>query len=485
MPEVKMLENYEPKSALRFFQTISLIPRGSDNEKEISDYLLSFAKERNLSAHRDDALNVIIKKPGNHGFENRETIIIQAHVDMVCEKNAETEHDFTADPIKLLVDGDFLKARGTTLGADNGAGVAMALALLDSADIPHPPLEILLTTGEEIGLLGAVRLDSSLLEGKILINLDSSQEGFFYASCAGGGRVELSYPLEYNDVPSGYSVKTLRIQGLKGGHSGIDITGRANSNRLMGRMIKILSDKFPLQFSHISGGLKDNAIPRESQAFIAFPQADGEALACEIKRIEKIFKNEHHSNDDGIEVSLKDCPQNIEKVFTKTLCSKIISALLLLPNGVQAMSLAFKDLPETSLNIGVVATSENAVSITSCIRSAVSTRKEMLVDQIATVAEVTGAQLTKNGFYPAWEYNENSLIREKAMRIFEEMFGKKPLIKGTHGGLECGILSEKISGSDIISFGPDIYDLHTPQERMSISSFGRMWEFLKKLLGSV
>jgi len=478
-----MLATLEPKNALRYFETISGIPRGSGNEKGISDYLVAFAKERGLWVHQDKALNVIIKKPGTKGYENAPTVILQGHMDMVCEKNAETVHDFVKDPIKLVVEGDFLRAEGTTLGADNGAAVAMALALLDSFDIPHPPLEVLVTTCEEVGLLGAAALDGTLLEGRLLLNMDSGEEGFFCVCCAGGGRVDLSYAPDYCDLPAGYAVKTLKIKGLKGGHSGIDITKeRANSNRLLGRALRILQSKFAVQFCGINGGSKENAIPREAEAVIAFDGAKGGELADEVRQIEKAFKREYGMSDEGLELCLGDCTADIRKVFTRSLCDKIVSALLLLPNGVQAMSLALEDLPETSLNIGVVSTTESEIVIASGVRSSVGSRKDMLFDQIKVLAEATGATIRISGLYPAWEYNEKSVLRERAMRVFAETFGREAAICGTHGGLECGIFCEKIGGVDIVSFGPDIHEMHTPNEKMSVSSFGRTWELLTKLL---
>jgi len=481
-----MLSNHEPKNVFNFFEAISRIPRGSGNEKGISDWLVAFAKDRGLWVHQDKALNVVIKKPGTKGYENAQTVILQGHMDMVCEKNADTVHDFEKDPLKLIVEGDFLRAEGTTLGADNGAAVAMALALLDSANIPHPPLEVLLTSSEEVGLIGAGKFDETLLEGKLFLNMDSGEEGFFCVCCAGGGRVDLSYAPEYCDLPAGYAVKTLKIKGLKGGHSGIDITKeRGNSNRLLGRSLQILQSKFAIRFTNINGGLKENAIPREAEAVIAFAEAKTGELAEEVKRIEKTFRHEYAMSDEGLELYLEDCTENVKTVFTQSLCTNIVSALLMIPNGVQAMNLVFDDLPETSLNIGIVSTQEDAIAISAGIRSSVTSRREMLVAQLNAVALATGANIKVSGLYPAWEYNKESVLREKAMKVFAEMFGKEAVICGTHGGLECGIFYEKINGIDIVSFGPDIHEMHTPNEKMSISSFGRTWDFLTKLLISL
>ena len=478
-----MLENYEPKNVFKFFAGISSIPRGSGNEKGISDYLVDFAKKRNLWVHQDKALNVIIKKAGTKGLENSLPVILQGHMDMVCEKNEDILHDFEKDPIKLVIDGDIVKADGTTLGADNGTAIAMALALLDSGDIPHPPLEVLFTTGEEVGLLGAIEVDGSLFEGKMLINMDSSSEGYFCTTCAGGARADLSFTAEYCDLPAGHITKTIKIRGLKGGHSGIDITKeRANSNRLLGRTLKILQSKFDIHFSNINGGSKENAIPRESQAAISFDGAKLAEVGAAVKQIEQTLKSEYSKSDEGLEIFMEDCKEAGKKVFSKQFCRNILTALLAIPNGVEAMSLIFDDLPETSLNIGVITAKENEIVISSSLRSSVSSRKEMLIDQLTLIAEACGAKIRLHGIYPAWEYNEKSILREKAMTVYKEMSGKEAVICGTHGGLECGILSEKISGVDIISFGLNIHEMHTPNENMSISSFKRTWEFLQKLL---
>jgi len=473
----------EPKSVFGFFERISAIPRGSGNEKGISDWLVAFAKEKGLWVHQDKALNVIVKKPGTAGFENVGAVILQAHMDMVCEKNVATEHDFEKDPIRLVVEGDFIRAEGTTLGADNGAALAMILALLDSADIPHPPLEVLVTTGEEVGLLGAAEVDGEMFGGKSLLNLDSGEEGFFCVCCAGGARVDLSFEMKSVPLPDGFIVKNLNIKGLKGGHSGVDITKeRGNGIRLMARALKILHGKFDILFVFPNGGAKDNAIPREAEVGIAFPKAKEEEFAAEVGRIEKTFKDEYAISDEGFEMSFSDRAGFAGMVYHPDDAARVMNALLLLPNGVQAMNLVLKDLPETSMNIGVISSSEDRVSIGCSLRSSVASRKEMLLEQVNAVAEATCAKVKVSGVYPAWEYRRDSALREMVMGVFAEMFGREALICGTHGGLECGLLSQKIDGVDIVSFGPDIYEMHTPNERMSISSFARTWDFLLKLL---
>ncbi|MCL2557546.1 MAG: aminoacyl-histidine dipeptidase [Treponema sp.] len=478
-----MLSSYEPKKALGFFEAISRIPRGSGNEQEISDYLVAFAKERGLWVSQDKTLNVVIKKPGTPGLENAPAVILQGHMDMVCEKNAQTMHDFEKEPLKLAVNGDFIIAEGTTLGADNGAAVALALALLDSRDVAHPPLEVLITSSEEVGLLGVRAVDGSLFEGRLLINLDSGEEGYFYACCAGGGIARLHFPLELQAAPAGHVFRRLMVRGLKGGHSGVDVTkGRANANRLLARALQILGAKYGARFADINGGSKDNAIPREAQATICFPGAQADALAQEVRQIDKIFKREYALSDEGVEFFLEAGEAAGAKIFSQGLCERMLRALLMIPNGLEAMNLAMPDLPETSLTMSVVTTSAEEAQITTNLRSSFASKNAMQLEQIKAVAASTGASVTTNDFYSGWEYSPDSPIRKKAMQVYAKMFGKEALERGTHGGLECGILLEKIKGLDVVSFGPDIMDMHTPDEKMSISSFGRTWEFLKEFL---
>ena len=480
-----MLENYEPKAVWKFFEEISYIPRGSGNEKGISDYLVEFAKKRNLLVHQDETLNVIIKKSGSSGYENAPKVIIQGHIDMVCEKDKETVHDFEKDPLKLIVEGDYIKACGTTLGADDGIAVALALALLDSSEIAHPPIEALFTTGEEMGLIGANALDGKLLEGRMLINIDSEEEGVFTVSCAGGVRADLVWDVEYVNVEQNHKALNLKIQGLQGGHSGTQIQKeRANANRLIGRALRILESKYGILFTGISGGSKDNAIPREAEAIIVFESCKMDEIAEEVKAINEVFESEFAITDEAVQIFLEEREKDreVKQVFTRELCRNIISALMLLPNGVQANSFNIEGLVETSSNIGILQMTDKEVIISSALRSSVPSRKEMLVEQIKIVGELTNARFGRRGDYPAWEYNKDSELREKAINVYTEMFGSKPKIDAIHAGLECGCFAERIDGVDMISMGSDLYDAHTPQERLSISSSRRTWEFLQKLL---
>lgn len=478
-----MLENIEPKEVLKFFETISYIPRGSGNEKQISDYLLNFAKERNLWVVQDKELNVIIKKSGTKGYENSPAVIIQGHMDMVCEKNKDTIHDFSRDALKLIVNDDYIKANGTTLGADNGIAIAMGLALLDSSAIAHPPIEVLFTTNEEVGLIGAAAVDGSLFEGKLLLNIDSEEEGIFTTSCAGGVRTDLSLDIEWCEVAPNCCGKVLKVKGLKGGHSGLEIhKQRGNSNVLLARTLRILQDKFSVLFTDANGGSKDNAIPREAEATIVFEKDKMDDVLNELEKIQEMFKREFEVSDDGLTLFLEDGEVEVKRTFSKELCKKIVFALILIPKGVQTVSLSIEDLVESSCNAGVLKTTDNEVNISCSIRSSVISKRTFLIEQVKVVAELIGARFGERGKYPAWEYKKESVLREKTMKVYKEMFGKDPEITAIHAGLECGLFAEKIEGIDMISFGPNIYDAHTPDERMSISSVSRSWEFFKKLL---
>jgi len=469
-----------------FFKKISDIPRGSGNEKQISDWIQNFAKERGLFVTQDSVHNLIIKKPGTNGHENADTLILQGHMDMVCEKNVDTQHDFLKDPIRIITDGDILKADGTTLGADNGIAVAMALALLDSSDIPHPPLEVLLTADEEEGMLGAKALDGSLFSGRKLINLDSAEEGIFYVSCAGGLLIDLKLPTDYIELPEAHSAFSIRIRGLKGGHSGMDINkGRGNSNRLLGRVLHRICSELDAHVVSVNGGFKHNAIPRESEAIIAI-RSDQQSKATEIvKSIDNVFRNELKIGDPDVEIEFEQAEKNTSRVFAKMAAQKVISVLCVAPLGVQDMSQDIPGLTEVSINMGVVRTDEDIVKITFCLRSSVASKKEALRIRIEQLAGLAGATYEVYGEYPEWEYNPNSALRHKLVELYERINGHKPKINAIHAGLECGLLAQKLPGVDIISFGPDITNAHSPDEYVSISSVERVWDFFTRALTEI
>ncbi|MCX7904240.1 MAG: aminoacyl-histidine dipeptidase [Caloramator sp.] len=483
---MSVLSHLDPKEVFYYFEEITKIPHGSGNEKAISDWLVNFAKEHNLEVIQDKANNIIIKKPGTKGYENAPTVILQGHMDMVCEKNKDTVHDFEKDPLKLRIEGDYIYATGTTLGADNGIAMAYALAILASKDIPHPPLEVLLTVEEETGMGGAMALDGSLLNGRILINMDSEEEGKLLVSCAGGVRTRHILNIDWDNAPQGLSPYVISIRGLKGGHSGMEIDkGRGNSNKIMGRILNDLLNNFEFELAEINGGSKMNAIPRECDAVILINENDREKVEAKIKEWDAILKNELSASDPSISVTLNKHDAKIEKVFSKETKEKAIAALMLIPNGIKTMSMHIAGLVESSTNLGVVATEGNTVRFESAVRSSVRSLKYAILEEAKTVAKVLGIELIADSDYPEWQYNPNSRIREIMIDVYKEMFGKEPEIYAIHAGVECGLLGEKLGGADMISFGPNLYDVHTPEEHMSISSVQRMWKYLLNVLASI
>jgi len=475
------MKHLEPKEVFKYFHEISQIPRCSKKEQAISDYLLEFANKRGFKVYKDDILNVIIKKDATKGYENAPTVILQGHMDMVCEKNQSTVHNFETDPIKFVVDGDTLKADGTTLGADNGIAVAFCLALLDSKSISHPPLEILLTSQEEIGLIGASKLDGSKLDGKFLINIDAEDEGIIFTSCAGGGRAIIELPIEWEEVILDYMPYTISISGLKGGHSGIDIDkNRANANKLLGRVLNSLDDS--ILVNSVNGGLKINAIPREAQMSVLVKKSMINQLEKTIKSWNETFKNELKSSDSDVHIRVQKSDEIIKKTLSKETLKKVKMLYALTPYGINTMSADIKGLVESSSNLGIVSTENEKIIFSNSCRSSVKSLKDDILTQLKMIAETTNSSLYVKGIYPEWEYKKESILRDKFVSIYEKLYGKAPEITALHAGLECGLLSEILNDVDMIAFGPDIDDVHTPDEKLSISSTKRSWEYLCEVL---
>ncbi|MGM9974270.1 MAG: aminoacyl-histidine dipeptidase [Clostridiaceae bacterium] len=480
------IKEIEPKKVFDFFQEISNIPRGSGNEKAISDYLVAFAEKRKLEVIQDEALNIIIRKPGTKGYEQAPGVILQGHMDMVCEKNNDTIHDFEKDPIKLRIDGDHIYAEGTTLGADNGIAVAYSLAILDSVDIPHPPLEVLITTEEETGMSGAMAVNPEHIKGRILINLDSEEEGKFLVSCAGGVRNKVILPISYEAPFDNGGCFTLKIRGLKGGHSGLDIIKqRANSNKLAGRVLSDLVDNCSIRLISLQGGSKTNAIPREMDVIFYGSLEEESKIKETITRWQGIISNEYRAIDENAAVILEKMDVAVEQVFDKETTEKAIKLLYLIPNGVRTMSQDISGLVQSSTNLGVVITTQEQVEFHSAIRSSVGSLKEEIVKETKYIAEVIGVEAEFQAGYPEWQYNSESKIRNISCEVYERLTGKKPEIVAIHAGVECGLFSEKFNDMDMISFGPNLYDVHTPEEHMSITSVQNLWVFLKELLKEI
>lgn len=478
---MKVCKELEPKKVFEYFEDICSIPHGSRNTKAISDYCVSFAKEHGLKVIQDEMNNVIIFKEGSAGYENSEPIIIQGHMDMVCEKEQGVDIDFEKEGLRLFVDGDFLKAEGTTLGGDDGIALAYAFAILDDDTLAHPPLEVVITVDEEIGMLGAEGIDLSMLKGQKLLNIDSDEEGVFLTSCAGGLTAECELPVRRGNA-EGLAFE-LKITGLAGGHSGSEIhKEHGNAIMLMGRLLKRLADHMELSLITLEGGLKDNAIPRETTAAILIDETQEAELLEFAKQYEKELKKEYQISDPEVAVSVSKTGKRSAEALDYISFTKILFMLRNLPCGVQHMSMAIPGLVETSLNAGIMVLKEDSFSLSYSVRSSVTSRKYEVADRLTFLTEFLGGTVHISGDYPAWEYKAESKLRERMAETYRDLFQEEPKIEAIHAGLECGIFSGKLEGLDCISFGPANFDIHTPKERLSISSTEKVWKLLVEFL---
>lgn len=485
------LEHCEPRECFRWFEALSRIPRGSHNEQAVSEWLVAFAGERNLAVFRDPSGNVCIKKPGTPGMEGAPAVILQGHMDMVCVKEESLDFDFTKDPIRLKLEGDRLTADGTTLGADNGIALAFMLALLDAGDIPHPPLEAVITVEEEVGMGGAANFDASQLAGTSFVNIDSEEEGVFCVSCAGGRRSLVSLPVETENAASFEgsgppAFFALRIGGLAGGHSGQEIDKqRANANVLMGRVLAALRAGHACRLVDISGGSAVNVIPSTCSATIC-TDCPEEALMKEISALAEGFRHEFAAAD-GKNLTLHVVKAGpAPEIFSRACTDKVIAILSLIPDGVVSMDLNMDHMVESSSNCGAVRVENGAVTFASLSRSSVGGKKEFICARIAELAALVGAEVSYSGDYPAWEFREHSPVRDVFMESYASLFGKPAKAEGIHAGLECGLFFKKFNDMgrtvDFIAFGPDITGAHTVRESVSVSSVGRMWLLLLDVL---
>jgi len=478
-----MLEQLEPKAVFHYFEELTRIPRGSGNEKQVSDFLVAFARERKLESFQDEALNVIIRKPGTAGFEHSPAVIIQGHMDMVCEKARGSMHDFTRDPLVLKIEGDFLRADGTTLGGDDGIAVACGLAILDSKDIPHPPIEMLVTTSEETGMDGAHALKTEHLTGKTLLNVDSEEEGVFFVSCAGGVNVVCELTTRCEQAAG--STLHIEVSGLRGGHSGLEIIQqRANGIMLLGQILDAARAAGAFHLVSLSGGAKSNAIPREAQATIAAQAPVLTRIKAIVDHLSENLTREFASTDPDLSVVLISGDKAAHQL-DRASTDKLIDLLVAAPNGVQSMSRDLEGLVESSLNLGVLEQSGESIRLIVMLRSGVDSIRERLARRVEILAGLAGAKVTRNGAYPAWQYQADSRIRELCASVYLEVFGCAPEIKAIHAGLECGLLKEKLPDTDMISFGPNLYNVHTPQEHLSIKSVANTWKFLTAVLAKL
>ncbi|MEA1986807.1 MAG: aminoacyl-histidine dipeptidase [Candidatus Marinimicrobia bacterium] len=473
------------KALLDLFQEINNIPRCSKKEERISNWLVDWAKENNLEAIRDDVENVLIKVPATKGLEKNPTVIIQGHMDMVCEKTPDSPHDFSKDAIENIIDGDWLHANKTTLGADNGIALAFGLEIARDKEIAHPPLELLFTVDEETGLTGANALKGDFLDGKILLNFDSEDEGIFTVGCAGGRDTKINLPLEYENISNSKKLYKLKISGLMGGHSGQDITAhRGNANKILARILEAISEKYLLNIAYLEGGTAHNAIPRDSHAVITFDENDFKNIQKIVAKYESIIKAEFSETEKDIKIAISESNVKYEKIFTEKITENVINLILALPHGIKDMSLEFNGLPETSCNLAMLRIENDKLSILSSQRSSKMTVRDSLTKEIESVAKLAGAEYKSDAGYSSWQPNLDSKLLAQCKKVYKKKFNKNAKIEVVHGGLECGVIGAKYDGMDMISIGPTIENPHSPQERMYIPSLIKFWDFVVELLKS-
>lgn len=478
------IKDLEPKIVWNYFYDITQIPRPSKKEEKILKYLLDFGQKHKLDTKQDKAGNILITKPATAGKENLPTIILQSHVDMVCEKNSDVTHDFDNDPIKTIIDGDWVKADGTTLGADNGIGVATQLAVLASNDIAHGKIEALFTVDEETGLTGANSLQKDFLTGNILINLDTEEEGEIYIGCAGGKGTKAYFKYKTKDVPKKYFWFKVQVKGLRGGHSGSDIDkGLGNANKILNRFLHSISrKKYGMVLSEIKGGNLHNAIAREAYAVVGVKEKYKEEIRVKLNTFLAKVQNEYKHTEPNLDIQLESTqiPSNI---INKGTTEKLIAALYVCPHGVISISMDIPGLVETSTNLASVKMLDNqTIEVGTSQRSSVESRKEDIVNMVSTVFDMVGAKIINNEGYPGWQPNTNSEILKVAKKEYKALYNKTAKVKAIHAGLECGLFLEKYPNLDMISIGPDMTDVHSPDEKMKISSVGKFWNYLIKVL---
>lgn len=483
---MKVLSSLEPHKVFEYFEEICSIPHGSSNTKKISDYLVTFAREHDLRYIKDQSNNVIIFKDGTPGYEASAPVMLQGHMDMVCEKDKDCNIDFERDGLELVLNDGIISANGTTLGGDDGIAVAYALAILDSSDIPHPPLEAVFTVDEEIGMLGAAAIDCSPLRSKIMLNLDSEDEGYLLVSCAGG--VTAASHILVSFIPAAdKTLISINISGLLGGHSGVEIDkNRANANILFGRILYTLNKKLSFNLVSIEGGLKDNAIVKTAVAVIAVNESDIQTVKDCVSHMEDLFKHEYVVSDPDIKIAAEITDSSSEAAANDMMdnisTNRVIAALVNMPYGIQGMSSNIEGLVESSLNLGILKTTDTEVVLSYCVRSSIASRKQEMLDKITSLTELLSGYVTLTGDYPAWEYRQDSPLRDLMKDIFTEQSGREPVIQALHAGVECGLFAGKIPDLDCVSFGPDMKDIHTTNESMDVESVKRTWEYTLEIL---
>ena len=482
---MSVIENLEPKSVWKHFDEICKIPHCSKHEEKIREYVLNFAKQNGLETKMDKPGNVVVLKPASQGMENKPTVILQGHMDMVCEKNSDVEHDFSKDPIKLKLNGDVLTADGTTLGADNGIGLAMSLAVLEDKTLKHGPIEALFTVDEETGLTGAFALGPDMLTGKILLNLDSEDFGVVTVGCAGGGDSKVELPLKTKPINGGLRSVTVKVSGLRGGHSGVDAhEQRGNAIKLLTRMLWKESKNCDFYLSDIKGGDKHNAIPREAYATISVDEKDKDEFISTMKTEGKYILEEIKPIDPKFTVNFEDISKPSE-AFDKDSQMRLLNLIHGLPHGVDKMSYDIGGLVETSTNLATVALKDNNAVIGLSSRSSIKSALQDFRDRIHAIATLSGAKVTEETPYPGWKPNLKSNLLVLSKKVFREMYGEEPTVEAIHAGLECGIIGEKFPGMDMISIGPTIKYPHSPEEQVHVSTVSKFYDYVLKILEKI
>ena len=480
------IRNLEPKALWNKFADLNAVPRPSKKEERVIEFMKNFGKSLGLETFEDEIRNVIIRKPATAGMENRKAIVLQGHLDMVHQKNSDTVFDFDTQGIDMYVDGDWVRAKGTTLGADNGLGVAAIMAILESTNIPHPAIEALFTIDEETGMTGALNLKGGILQGQILLNLDTEEDDEIDIGCAGGIDVTATAEYDEDETPEGSVGYTITVKGLKGGHSGMDIhKGLGNANKIMNRLLFDGFDNFGLQISEIKGGSLRNAIPRESLAKVIIAQVYDEAFVFDMQQIVNEIKAEFKTTEPNLEVVFEKVEVAPAKVMPSIAQFYFVRSMYTAHNGVYRMSADFDDLVETSNNIAKVIVGEGKLSVQCLTRSSVETSKFDLANALRSAFELMGCEVEFSGSYPGWTPNSESEILDVLVSIYEKQNGEKPKVVACHAGLECGILGTNYPDMDMISFGPTIHGAHSPDERASISSSQKFWKFLLEILATI
>jgi dipeptidase D len=482
----EVLLDLQPKAVWKYFKEITMIPRPSKKEERIVQYLIEFAKSFNLRYEQDEVGNILICKDATSGFENRKTVVLQSHVDMVCEKNSDKIHDFDNDPIEVqLVDG-WVKAKGTTLGADDGIGVAAQLAILAADNIEHGPIECLFTIDEETGLTGAFGLDSNFMKGRILLNLDSEDEGELFIGCAGGKDTVIKIPYQLESAPLNHSAFIIRVSGLKGGHSGDDIhKGLGNANKIINRILWKASKLFNMRLFAIEGGNLRNAIAREAFSKVLVPSDKIADFETFIFHSAEAIKIEYNITEPSLQINLEKFDEEANQVVVKDDQQKLLNSLYACPHGVISWSQSIPGFVETSTNLASVRMENDHFLITTSQRSSVESAKEDVANMVMACFDLTGAQIKQSNGYPGWAPNPESAIREITVNSYNRLFKQEPLVKAIHAGLECGLIGDKYPGMDMISYGPTIKGAHSPDERIQIETVQKFWDLTLDILKNI